>query len=40
MELGCFVMVLGVMLRASLGRVYLELVRRGGSNGFGCDFGW
>ena len=35
-EMGCFVMVLEVMLRVSLDRGLLGFVRRCGSN----DFGW
>ena len=32
MEMGCFVVVFGVMLSVSLGRRYLGFVRRCGSN--------
>ena len=34
MELGCFIVVLGVNLMVSLGSEYLGFVRRGGSNDF------
>ena len=40
MEMGCFVVGFGVILSVSLGREYLDFVRRGGSNGMSVILGF